>query len=72
VRPRPLEPGEAIGMQIHLAMYTPDIARMATAINSTTRTSMIRRSITAGSCTRLFEGARHDRRRATCGRRTIA
>jgi hypothetical protein len=49
MRPRPLEPGEAIGMQIHLAMYTPDIARMPTAINSTTWTSMIRGWITTDS-----------------------
>lgn len=59
-------------MIIHLAMYAPHIARMLTAINFNTWTSMIRRSITAGSCTRQFEGARHDPRRTICGRRTIA
>jgi hypothetical protein len=42
MKPRPLEPGEAMGMIIHLAMYVPHIARMPTAINSTTWRSTIR------------------------------
>jgi hypothetical protein len=54
MRPRPLEPGEAIGMRIHLAMYAPDIARMPTAFNSAVTTSMIWGSTTEGSRTRPF------------------